>query len=313
MKRVAETLRVSRSHLSTSLRTAAARSSEYAKAGDADVLGRIRALVRERPSYGYRRVTALLNRQPDAARLNHKRVYRLMRRNALLLPRYGARRERLHDGQVITLASDLRWCSDSFEIRCWSGERVHVAFALDCCDREVIGWVGASRHLEGSDIRDLMAMSIEARFKATRTPRPLEWLSDNGPPYTATETRRFGTESGLLVRDTPAYSPESNGMAEAFVKTFKRDYAYLAELRDAASVLAVLPAWFADYNEHHPHKGLNMLSPRQYRSSQFACQETCPVRRGQLQEIADDLRAALEQIESVLGDLQERARVVAAR
>jgi putative transposase len=60
-------------------------------------------------------------------------------------------------------------------------------------------------------------------------------------------------------------------MAEAFVKTFKRDYVYLAELRDAASVLAALPAWFADYNEHHPHKGLNMLSPRQYRSSQIAC------------------------------------------
>jgi transposase InsO family protein len=118
MKRVAETLRVSRSHLSTSLRTTAARPSEYAKAGDADVLGRIRALVRERPSYGYRRVTALLNRQPDATRLNHKRVYRLMHRNALLLPRYGARPERLHDGKVITLASDLRWCSDGFEIRC---------------------------------------------------------------------------------------------------------------------------------------------------------------------------------------------------
>jgi transposase InsO family protein len=167
MKRVAETLRVSRSHLSTSLRTTPARPSEYEKAGDANVVGRIRELVRERPSYGYRRVTALLNRQPDAARLNHKRVYRLMRRNGLLLPRYGARPERLHDGKVITLASDLRWCSDGFEIRCWSGERVHVAFALDCCDREVIAWVGANRHLEGSDIRDLMAMSIEARFNAT--------------------------------------------------------------------------------------------------------------------------------------------------
>ena len=36
------------------------------------------------------------------------------------------------------------------------------------------------------------------------------------------------------------------------------------------AVLAQLPAWFADYNEHHPHKGLKMLSPRQFRRSRSA-------------------------------------------
>lgn len=54
-------------------------------------------------------------------------------------------------------------------------------------------------------------------------------------------------------------------MAEAFVKTIKRDYVYLADLWDAETVLALLPTWFDDYNEHHAHKGLKMLSPRQFR------------------------------------------------
>ncbi len=53
-------------------------------------------------------------------------------------------------------------------------------------------------------------------------------------------------------------------MAEAFVKTFKRDYVYLNKLYSAASVLTMLPAWFEDYNEVHPHRGLNMRSPREY-------------------------------------------------
>ena len=71
-----------------------------------------------------------------------------------------------------------------------------------------------------------MAESIEPRVGAgaVQTPHTVEWLSDNGPPFVADETRRFGARAGLLVVNTPAYSPESNGMAESLVKTFKRDY-----------------------------------------------------------------------------------------
>ena len=54
-------------------------------------------------------------------------------------------------------------------------------------------------------------------------------------------------------------------MAEAFVKTFKRDYVYLNRLNDAATVIADLKHWFEDYNEFHPHSGLKMKSPREYR------------------------------------------------
>ena len=50
------------------------------------LLARIRELVGERPSYGYRRVTALLNRE-RTERVNPKRIYRIMRRNKLLLER----------------------------------------------------------------------------------------------------------------------------------------------------------------------------------------------------------------------------------
>src|SRR5271154_7278595 len=43
--------------------------------------------------------------------------------------------------------------------------------------------------------------------------------------YTARETRAFAGEIGLVPRTTPIESPQSNGMAEAFAKTLKRDYA----------------------------------------------------------------------------------------
>jgi hypothetical protein len=59
--------------------------------------------------------------------------------NRLLLVRHTGKRPRLaHEDKVATLRSNLRWCSNGFEIPCWNGQVVRVAFALDYCDREVI-------------------------------------------------------------------------------------------------------------------------------------------------------------------------------
>jgi transposase InsO family protein len=239
---------------------------------NAALLSRIRELVGERPSYGYRRVTALLNRELSE-RVNPKRIYRIMKRNKLLLERCtGDGRGRKHDGVIITLKPNLRWCSDSFEIRCWSGERVHVAFVLDSCDREVTGFVAAPGPLCGEHVRDMMVQAVEHRFGAgtRRLAMPIEWLSDNGSIYTSDDTRAFGAEIGFEMCTTPPYSPESNGMAESFVKSFKRDYVYLADLWTAADVLRHLAAWFDDYNRVRPHKGLRMLSPVEFRNAQLA-------------------------------------------
>ena len=128
MKAVADTLGVARSNLVEQAKREASRPRlPYRKAGDAELLARIRPLVDVRPSYGYRRITALLNRQAEAdglARANHKRVYRVMKRAGLLLaPHTGRGRQRLHDGEVATAVSNRRWAADVFEIPCWGGKR----------------------------------------------------------------------------------------------------------------------------------------------------------------------------------------------
>lgn len=52
-----------------------------------------------------------------------------------------------------------RWCSDMFEIRCWDGGKVHVAFSHDCGDREAVAWVAANGHLDGTSVSDLIALT----------------------------------------------------------------------------------------------------------------------------------------------------------
>jgi transposase InsO family protein len=60
-------------------------------------------------------------------------------------------------------------------------------------------------------------------------------------------------------------SPQSNGMAESFVKTLKRDYAKLANWPDSKTVMAQLKDWFDDYNSYHPHSALGYLPPTLFR------------------------------------------------
>lgn len=126
-------------------------------------------------------------------------------------------------------------------------------------------------------VRDLMIESVERRFgNIAKLPHKVEWLSDNGSCYTARETTAFARDMGFISCFTPIRSPESNGMAEAFVKTFKRDYVYVHERPDAKIVMAQLDQRFEDYNEYHPHKGLKMKSPRQFIRSQLIT-ASCPV------------------------------------
>lgn len=54
-------------------------------------------------------------------------------------------------------------------------------------------------------------------------------------------------------------------MAETFVKTFRRDCVYLNDLSDTVTAMARVPEWIEDYNRCHPHKGLKMKSPWEYR------------------------------------------------
>jgi putative transposase len=119
--------------------------------------------------------------------------------------------------------------------------------------------------ISGDDVRDLMVAAVEHRFgRVNRLPVIIEWLSDNGSCYIAGDTRRFARDIGLEPRTTPIESPQSNGMAEAFVRTIKRDYVRVRPRPNAEAVLRQLPSWIARYNEVHPHKALGYRSPREF-------------------------------------------------
>ncbi|MBA8882181.1 putative transposase [Phyllobacterium myrsinacearum] len=213
MTAVCETFGVARSNIAERVKHRSAKTRGRPPLADHDLVDDIKAIIADMPTYGYRRVHAILRRKASSEKRswpNAKRIYRVMKVHGLLLQRHtGATGTRRHDGRVAVEQSNLRWCSDGFEIGCDNKEKVRVAFALDCCDREAIAHVATTEGIKSEDVQ-----------------------------------------------------------AEAFVKTFKRDYVSVNHIPDAETVIAQLPLWFEHYNTLHPHKALGYQSPREFLNRQ---------------------------------------------
>lgn len=103
MKTVAEAIGVSRSNLASRLQERCKKRIGRPPRPDDELVSKIKAVIAELATYGYRRVHAVLKRQALAAGLkppNHKRVYRVMKVHGLLLDRHVGGDERRHDGRI---------------------------------------------------------------------------------------------------------------------------------------------------------------------------------------------------------------------
>ena len=95
-------------------------------------------------------------------------------------------------------AEKKRWFSDWLDLSCHNVERVRVAFALDCCDREVMSWVTTTKVIDSWLVGDLMMQAVEKRFRTSAAlEKPIELLTDNGSCYTAAKARSFAKLLGI--------------------------------------------------------------------------------------------------------------------
>jgi hypothetical protein len=131
MKAIADTLGVARSNLVEAARGQRRSRQPYRKAGDAELLAGLRQLVDERPTYGYRRLAALLNRERRTRGeppVNGKRVLRVLRTAGLTLqatPRAGP--------AALTTAPSWRSARTSGGVRITARSPAATAASSACC------------------------------------------------------------------------------------------------------------------------------------------------------------------------------------
>ena len=167
-------------------------------------------------------------------------------------------------GQVQVATPNRRWASDITGIRAWDGQKGRLAVMIDCADRMVPAWRFA-RRITAEDPAEMLREAVFGRFAQARSrAQGIEFLSDNGPEYTSDRFRPVVRAMGLIPCHTPRRSPQSNGLAEAFFGSFKRDYVYQACLVTLAVVRRQVPKWIEHYNQQAPHSALGMRSPAEF-------------------------------------------------
>ena len=243
-----------------------------------EALGQL--LVASPVSYGYRRLHALLKRQGLVC--NPKTVWRVLRRRGWLAAgrrRVELRTGRRHVGQVQVATPNRRWASDITGIRAWDGQKGRLAVMIDCADRMVLAWRFAKR-ITAEDLAEMLREAVFRRFGEARSrAQGIEFLSDNGPEYTSHRFRPIVRAMGLIPCHTPRRSPQSNGLAEAFFGSFKRDYVYQACLETLAVVRCQVPLWIEHYNQQAPHSALGMRSPTEFYAEWVVKNEKLPVQK----------------------------------
>jgi len=213
------------------------------------------------PSYGYRRIHALLARV--GIRCNRKTVYQHLKRQAWLAShRHRTQRPgRRHEGGVAVLQSNRRWACDITTLKLWNGQKIRLAVIIDCADRMIPAWKLQTR-LTALDVCELLREALFHRFAHQRQQaKGLEFLTDNGPEFIANQLQQLLTRLGLVACHTPCRSPQSNGLVESFFGSFKRDYLSHQPLENLADARKLIPTWITHYNEVAPHSALAMSSP----------------------------------------------------
>jgi transposase InsO family protein len=86
-------------------------------------------------------------------------------------------------------------------------------------------------------------------------------MTDNGSCYRSHRFRRALAAAGARQLFTQPYRPQTNGKAERFIQTAKRDWAYARAYRSSAIRTLALDGFLNRYNRRRPHRGIGNRTP----------------------------------------------------
>ena len=261
MNAVAKTLGVSRANLIERVKGNTKPRRRYHKAQDAAIVPLIRDLVARRPTYGYRRIAAILNRllRHECQRLvNHKRVYRIYRElelNLRIKPRKRLVREK-PDELTVPEAPNKSWSMDFMADRLGDGRAFRLLNVLDDFNREGLA-IDVDFSLPAERVIRSLNQIIEWRGK------PTSLRVDNGPEYVSNKLLEWAKSRNITIQHIQPGKPQQNAYIERYNRTVRHEWLdqYIIETIEEAQHHAT--QWLWTYNNERPNMGIGGITPAQ--------------------------------------------------
>ena len=230
---------------------------------------RLSELIQLHPTFGYRRLWALL-RFKNGYAVNIKTVHRLIRKNGWQVHiRARSAKPRVKTSCSRTTASNERWAMDVTHIPCGVDGWGHLVAVIDCHDREVIGYEFALRGRANEAERALENACLH-RFGALRPKQIMPQLrSDNGLVFQSRRFRATCRDYKVSQEFITPYTPEQNGMVERFFRSLKEECVWQHNFADFKSANRMINRWLAWYNQERPHQSLGYKSPTEFRAQKL--------------------------------------------
>ena len=236
---------------------------------DEVLAARLQRLITLHPTFGYRRLWALL-RFREGLPINRKAVYRALRLQGWFVhQRQTTPRPRVQGRRSRAARSNERWAMDMTHIACGADGWAHLAAVIDCHDREIVGYEFARRGRAKEAERALEEACID-RFGTLRPEGMTPMIrSDNGLVFQSRRFRAACRDYRLRQEFITPYTPEQNGMIERFFRSLKEECVWQHTFPSFVEARRAVRRWIRWYNEGRPHQALGYLSPRDFRAQQL--------------------------------------------
>lgn len=228
---------------------------------DEALLDAIRADLEASPftGEGHRKVWARL-KFGKGIRASRKRVLRLMREHGLLSPYrrpQGAKKE--HDGTICTDAPNEMWGTDATKVLTAEEGYAWVFVAVEHWNAECMG-VHVTKRGDRMAALEPVAQGVQAQFGSIErdAARGLALRMDHGTQYTAEHFQNQLKAWGIAPSFAFVEEPQTNGVAERFIRTLKEQAIYgqafrtIEEVRQAVIDFKELynRKWLVEKNGH---------------------------------------------------------------